>query len=79
MNTQLSQGDIVFFQILLGDSDNNRFCGHAVVRGISSVESPVLGRTYILEDLSGNLPNETYPYTHFVCPEAWLSRSGKTT
>lgn len=75
MNARLSQGDVVFFQIVLGDE--NRLCGHAIVRGISVVEMPVLGYTYILEDISGNFPNETYPYTHFACPEVWLTKGEK--
>ena len=47
--------------------------GHDVILGKSTMEFPILGAFYILEDLSGNIPNEAYPYTHFTCPEVWLT------
>jgi len=44
------------------------------VKGISA-EMPVAGCVYIVEvvDSNGKLPNATYPYTHIVVPEIYLS------
>lgn len=48
--------------------------GRGKIKGISA-EMPVAGVVYIVEviDSGGKLPNETYPYTHVVVPEAYLT------
>jgi len=43
--------------------------GKAIVKGIAVNSVAILGKTYILEDLSGNFPNAGYPYKHFCCLE----------
>lgn len=48
--------------------------GRGKVVGLATVNLPVLGPTYIVEDTSGNFPSEEYPFTHIVCPEMWLSK-----
>jgi len=47
--------------------------GRGKIKGISA-EMPVAGVVYIVEviDGGGKLPNEAYPYTHVVVPEAYL-------
>jgi hypothetical protein len=60
---KLAEGTKVNFH-LTGD-----LFGLAVVRGIALEPQIVIGYTYILEDLSGKLPNDAYPYKFFVCTE----------
>jgi len=41
-----------------------------IIKGISTSEMPVMGKTYIVEAVAGSvIPNETYPYTHVAVPE----------
>lgn len=54
------QGSKVHY-IVAGYSGIGRVCG------VATTPVPVIGVTYIIEDMSGNFPNETYPYTHFPC------------
>lgn len=49
------------------------FCGVGVVRGIAITEKPFVGIGYIVEDLSNNVPNETYPFDCMVVFENWIS------
>ena len=46
--------------------------GKGKIKGVANSGVTLLGKSYILEDLSGNIPNDTYPYTHFVCFEIHL-------
>jgi len=34
-----------------------------IIRGSATVELAVLGRTYVVEDTSGEYPSETYPFS----------------
>lgn len=45
-----------------------------VVRGISHIELPVIGRGVIIQDCSGTFPNETYPYSSISIPEIFITR-----
>lgn len=54
------------------DYDNGVAKGRGKVKGIAQNAYPVIGRTFILEDVSGNFPNETYPFTHFACFECQM-------
>jgi len=46
--------------------------GSGKIKGISCAGVPLGGKSYIIEDLSGNVPNTQYPYRHFVCFEIHL-------
>jgi len=46
--------------------------GTAIVRGIANQPQAVIGYTYILEDTSGRLPNDVYPYKFFACFECMI-------
>ena len=59
------QNDIVHYRV------DSLLKGKAKVVGVT-VSSVV--PTYILEDLSNNIPNDTYKYTHFGCFETWMSK-----
>jgi hypothetical protein len=48
--------------------------GIGIVRGIANIGAPVIGRTVIVEDLSKNLPSETYPFRTFAVPELFLKK-----
>lgn len=52
--------------------DVNGMKGEAIICGIATNSLPVIGQSYILQDLSGNFPNDTYAYTHFAAFECWL-------
>lgn len=52
--------------------DNGVIKGEGVVVGYSVIEQSVIGATAIVEDQSGNIPNASYPYTHFACAEIHL-------
>lgn len=39
------------------------------IRGVATIEQPVLGRLYIVEVLDDSLPNDTYPYKFIVAME----------
>jgi hypothetical protein len=49
--------------------------GHGRIVGVSGDGAPVIGRTYIVEDLSGFIPNETYPFSHFSICELFLNKA----
>lgn len=34
---------------------------------------PAIGRIWIVEDTSGDLPNEEYPYLYYVVPESMIT------
>ena len=46
--------------------------GIGKIKGMSTVELPVIGISYMVEDMSGNFPSATYPYKTFACFEVWL-------
>lgn len=46
--------------------------GVAVVRGVSTTPIYGLGAVYILEDLSGNVPNKEYRYKFFTAADLHL-------
>jgi hypothetical protein len=45
--------------------------GTGKIVGVATNGIPLIGKTYIIEP---DIPfsNETYPYTHFVCPELYI-------
>jgi hypothetical protein len=47
--------------------------GRGVVRGKADCGNPVIGISYIVEDISGNLPNNVYPFDCFSIPEIFIS------
>ena len=64
------QGDIVEynFGLLMVLKGKGRVVGKAIT------PQAFIGENLIIEDLSGNLPNEQYPFTHFAAPECCLTR-----
>ena len=62
-------GDVVYY-------DNGVIRGLGRVVGIALSELPFCGAHYILEDLSGNIPNETYRYGYFICMEIQMKSEG---
>lgn len=48
--------------------------GKGVIRGVCTTDQPVIGATYIIEDISGNVPNKTYPFKFFSVAEIHLKR-----
>jgi hypothetical protein len=65
MNTDFKQDQKVSY-------DYGIIKGTGKVVGIASNGVPLVGKTYIIEpDVAFN--NEVYPYTHFVCPELYLT------
>lgn len=50
----------------LVEYNNGVIQGQGRVVGMSTVEQPILGSGYIVKDVTGHLPNETYPYDTFV-------------
>lgn len=53
-------------EIVVYDLDVAKGVGKIV--GIATAELPVIGYTYIVEDLSGNFPSKLYPYSHLAIP-----------
>ena len=51
----------------------NEVNGIGKVVGYATLEIPCIGRMWILEDVSGNFPNNDYHYTTFSCPESYIS------
>ncbi len=49
--------------------------GVAKVVGVATIGVAILGRTYILEDLTGNFPSANYPYPYFACFESWMTKA----
>ena len=51
--------------------------GRGKIKGVSG-EKPIAGCIYIVEVTESNseIPNETYPYTHIVVPEIYLTSVG---
>ena len=47
--------------------DNGVIKGEGTVQACVSTGEPFIGKTYVLKDLSGNIPNDTYPYDCFAC------------
>lgn len=46
--------------------DNGIMKGVGEVVGVALTEQPIIGKTWIVRDLSGNIPNETYEFDTFV-------------
>lgn len=65
MNNYLKDGTTVSFR--LPNMGDKVYLG--VVRGVSTIELPEIGATYILEVLNVEFPNETYPYSFISLPE----------
>ena len=47
--------------------------GIGFIAGVATSAMPILGISYIIADDTDNFPNKAYPYTHFVCPELYLT------
>lgn len=65
--TTYKQDDIVLVDNIL-----EHHMVKARVVGIATTHMPIIGHTYILEDLSGTFPREDHPFTHFVSFESAL-------
>jgi len=50
----------------LVEYDNGILKGDGVVIGLATTEMPIIGIGYIVQDVSGNVPNEVYQYSSFV-------------
>lgn len=77
MNRKFKYDDKVSYKFSIDDPHSNlHLTGIALVKGNirdnSIHRKEVVGDTYILEDLSGNFPNNDYPYKYFVCFECNL-------
>lgn len=46
------------------------------IRGIATIEQPVIGRMYIVEVCDNSLPNDTYPYKYITALECNLTPKG---
>lgn len=66
MKTEYAYGTIVKYS-------TGNISGEAKVVGIAG-DYCVVGKQYILEDISGNLPNEVYKYNTFICFECMMSK-----
>ncbi len=64
---QLQQGTRVSFFI------SGSIKGSGKIVGIASNALPIIGRNYIIEP-DDRIDNDTYPYSHFVCPEIFIER-----
>ena len=51
--------------------------GSGRVVGVANTGSPVIGKSYIVEQLSGepSIPNKIYPYTHRVVFECHIIKA----
>ena len=56
--------------------DNGHMKGVGMVVGVATVELPAIGITYILKDMSKNIPNSKYNFEYFVCSATHLSKKG---
>ena len=66
-------GQIVQYALNANAADEKMIVkGKGKIVGIATVDLPVIGMTYIVEDLSGNFPSEVYPYSAFACFEMWI-------
>ena len=65
-NYRYKNGDKVYYNL------TDSIKGVGFVRGIASNDNPVIGVTYIIEDVESAFPNTTYPYSHFVAFECML-------
>jgi hypothetical protein len=61
-------GDKVTYQV--GDMR-----GNGVIKGAATIPVAVMGRMFIVEDVSGNLPTKVYPFTHLAVPEIHLRKA----
>lgn len=66
---KFSNNDLVSY-----DMRDGHMVGRARVIGVATIGQPLIGPSYILQDLSENVPNETYPYSAFVAFEYMLEK-----
>ena len=68
------QNDIV-------DFNNGVIKGYGKIKGIATVELPVMGRTFIVEILECDpkVPNETYPFDTTVVAECHIKLKFKNS
>ena len=52
--------------------DNGIMSGVGKIVGVSNTGQPIIGKTYIIHDKSGNIPNEEYDFECFVCTECHI-------
>lgn len=52
--------------------NNGIIKGTGIIKGVVGLPKFMNGTTYIIEDQSNNIPNETYPYSCFVCIEQFI-------
>jgi len=64
---KFKQGDIVTY-------DSQEVKGKGKIVGVSMIPEIIFGTTYIIEDMSNNIPNKTYPYSHFTVKEIFISK-----
>ena len=62
-----SQGDLVSYA-------TPQLSGRGLIVGIAHTPIFGSGAGYIIQDISKNLPNETYPYSHFCVAEGHLRK-----
>jgi hypothetical protein len=73
MTNYLKKDTLVEYKLDIDDNGIHKiFHGHGVIKGVATIELPVIGISYILEDISGNLPNELYSFKFFVLPELYF-------
>lgn len=48
--------------------------GRGRIVGCALNALPIIGKTYMIEDLSNNLPTSDYPFNTFLCPESGLEK-----
>jgi hypothetical protein len=64
-------------QDLIVAYNNGVISGIGRIKGIAITEQPYIGATYIIEDVSKFIPNDTYPYTHLVMAEIHIRLADK--
>ena len=69
--TEYKNGDVINY-------DNGVMHGIGRIRGIAQTGEACIGRTFIVEDLSGNIPNETYPFSYFAMFECHITTKPDT-
>lgn len=52
--------------------DNGVISGKGKVVGYSGTPMPFIGASLIIEDMSGNIPNGTYPFSVFIVHEVHI-------
>ena len=65
MNYKFSENQSVTY-------NNGVMQGQGIVCGYATTELPVMGSMVIIKDMSGNLPNPTYPFKFFTVAECHM-------